>query len=198
SSFIFSVPVREKGDDTLSFSDAEEAIEEEDLSGPQDEVLEHELYLVDRNAKREIRQLENELPKWQVLVDSVIGVTPADFDNQTLAVLRGRLVRYLMRSKEITIGRVTKDNAIDVDLSLEGPSWKVSRRQGVIKLRNTGEFIIANEGKRPIYIDGKPVMAGNKHKLNNNSVVEIAGLRFVFLVNQDLISVIRSEAPQSS
>lgn len=193
-----TVPVREKGDDTLSFSDAEEAIEEEDLSGPQDEVLEHELYLVDRNAKREIRQLENELPKWQVLVDSVIGVTPADFDNQTLAVLRGRLVRYLMRSKEITIGRVTKDNAIDVDLSLEGPSWKVSRRQGVIKLRNTGEFIIANEGKRPIYIDGKPVMAGNKHKLNNNSVVEIAGLRFVFLVNQDLISVIRSEAPQSS
>uniref|UniRef100_A0A1E1XL00 Microspherule protein 1 n=1 Tax=Amblyomma sculptum TaxID=1581419 RepID=A0A1E1XL00_AMBSC len=193
-----AVTLRERGEDTLSFSDAEEAVEEEDLSGPQDEVLEHELYLVDRNAKREIRQLENELPKWQVLVDSVIGVTPADFDNQTLAVLRGRLVRYLMRSKEITIGRMTKDNAIDVDLSLEGPSWKVSRRQGVIKLRNTGEFIIANEGKRPIYIDGKPVLAGNKHKLNNNSVVEIAGLRFVFLVNLDLISVIRSEAPQSS
>ncbi|XP_077543965.1 microspherule protein Rcd5 isoform X2 [Haemaphysalis longicornis] len=193
-----AVPIRQKGDDVLSFSDAEEAVEEEDLTGPKDEMLEHELYLVDRNAKREMRQLENELPKWQVLVDSVTGVTPADFDNQTLAVLRGRLVRYLMRSKEITIGRLTKDNAIDVDLSLEGPAWKVSRRQGVIKLRNTGEFIMANEGKRPIYIDGKPVLAGNKHKLNNNSVVEIAGLRFIFLVNQDLISVIRSETPQSS
>lgn len=193
-----AVPLRSKGEDVLSFSDAEEALEEDDLSSPKDEALEHELFLVDRNAKREIRQLENELPKWQVLVDSVTGVTPADFDNQTLAVLRGRLVRYLMRSKEITIGRMTKDNAIDVDLALEGPAWKVSRRQGVIKLRNTGEFIIANEGKRPIYIDGKPVLAGNKHRLNNNSVVEIAGLRFIFLVNQDLISVIRLETPQTS
>ena len=74
---------------------------------------------------------------------------------------------------QITLGRATKDNQIDVDLSLEGPAWKISRRQGVIKLRNTGEFFIANEGKRPIYIDGKPVLNGNKHKLNNNSVVEV-------------------------
>ncbi|CAN8010509.1 unnamed protein product [Ixodes pacificus] len=190
-----TVPPRSKGEDTLSFSDAEEELERDPLGSPKDEALEHELFLMDRGVKQEIRQLENELPKWQVLVDSVTGVTPADFDNQTLAVLRGRLVRYLMRSKEITIGRATKDSAIDVDLSLEGPAWKVSRRQGVVKLRNTGEFIIANEGKRPIYIDGKPVLAGDKHKLNNNSVVEIAGLRFIFLVNQDLISVICS--PQS-
>lgn len=102
-----------------------------------------------------------------------------DFDNQTLAVLRGRMVRYLMRSREvrpaqpsllrrssphcnvcvwclishralacvdpspspqvqllpapfpqITLGRATKDNQIDVDLSLEGPAWKISRKQG--------------------------------------------------------------------
>lgn len=118
-----------------------------------------------------------------------------DFDNQTLAVLRGRMVRYLMRSREvrparpslssspspspqplvrsphsvdhpltalsmsgpdfssfpglcgplpflrsqpspapfsqITLGRATKDNQIDVDLSLEGPAWKISRKQGI-------------------------------------------------------------------
>lgn len=30
------------------------------------------------------------------------GISPQDFDNQTLAVLRGRLVRYLMRSKEVS------------------------------------------------------------------------------------------------
>lgn len=120
-----------------------------------------------------------------------------DFDNQTLAVLRGRMVRYLMRSREvrparpslssspspsphslarfpssvdlpltalpmsgpdfssfpglcgplpflrsqpspapfsqITLGRATKDNQIDVDLSLEGPAWKISRKQGICK-----------------------------------------------------------------
>ena len=46
------------------------------------------------------RHLEAEVTRWQVLVDKVRGDAPPDFDNQTLAVLRGRLVRYLMRSKE--------------------------------------------------------------------------------------------------
>ena len=77
---------------------------------------------------------------------------------------------------QITLGRATKDNSIDVDLSLEGPAWKVSRKQGVIKLRNSGDFYVANEGKRAIHIDGKPVLKGQKTKLNNNSVVEVSDL----------------------
>ena len=36
---------------------------------------------------------------------------------------------------QISLGRRTKDNHVDVDLSLEGPAWKISRRQGIIKLR---------------------------------------------------------------
>lgn len=74
---------------------------------------------------------------------------------------------------QITLGRATKDNQIDVDLSLEGPAWKISRRQGIIKLRSNGDFFLANEGKRPFYVDGKAILAGNKQKLNNNSVVEV-------------------------
>lgn len=46
---------------------------------------------------------------------------------------------------------------------------------GIIKLKNNGDFFIANEGRRPIYIDGRPVLSGNKWKLNNNSVVEVCG-----------------------
>lgn len=183
-----------KGEHILNFSDAEDLIDDDELQDPHDDALENELRVSDRRIKREIRHLENELPKWQVLVDTVTGISPPDFDNQTLAVLRGRLVRYLMRSREITLGRATKDNNIDMDLSLEGPAWKISRKQGVIKLRNNGEFFLANEGKRPVYIDGTPVLAGNKFKLSNNSVVEIAGLRFIFLVNQDLINVIKTES----
>lgn len=34
-----------------------------------------ELMLADRHQKREIRQLEQELPRWQVLVDSITGQT---------------------------------------------------------------------------------------------------------------------------
>nr|KAG5714842.1 hypothetical protein BaRGS_000330 [Batillaria attramentaria] len=189
-----SVQPMPRGDHVLNFSDVEDMLKDEDLKDPPNEMVEHELTLADRRNKREIRHLEQELPKWQVLVDSVTGISPPDFDNQTLAVLRGRLVRYLMRSREITLGRATREQSIDVDLSLEGPAWKISRRQGVIKLRNNGDFFIANEGKRPIHIDGKPVLAGNKQKLFNNSVVEISCLRFIFLINQDLINVIRADS----
>ncbi|XP_073470121.1 microspherule protein 1 isoform X1 [Aquarana catesbeiana] len=183
-----------KGDQVLNFSDAEDMLDDTKLRDTRDEVLEHELTVADRRQKREIRQLEQELHRWQVLVDSITGMSSPDFDTQTLAVLRGRMVRYLMRSREITLGRATKDNQIDVDLSLEGPAWKISRKQGVIKLKNNGDFFIANEGRRALYIDGRPVLPGNKWKLSHNSVVEISGLRFVFLINQDLIALIKAEA----
>lgn len=186
-------------DDLLSFSDAEDTIIDSELIDHKDEALEIELALADRRNKREIRQLENELTRWAVLVDSLtgIGFTP-EFDNQTLAVLRGRLVRYLMRSKEITFGRNSKDITVDVDLTLEGPAYKISRKQGTIKLRSNGDFFISNEGKRPLYIDGVPLLQGNKSRLNNNCVVEISGLRFVFLVNYDLINAIRHESAKTT
>ncbi|XP_046747358.1 microspherule protein 1 [Diprion similis] len=183
-----------RGEHVLSFSDAEDMINDSELVEQKDEMIDAELAMADRKNKKEIRMLENELGRWQVLVDSVTGNNPPDFDNQTLAILRGRLVRYLMRSREITVGRSTKDHSVDVDLTLEGPAWKVSRRQGTIRLRNNGDFFLSSEGKRPIFVDSRPILAGNKMKLNNNSVVEIAGLRFIFLINQELISVIRQEA----
>uniref|UniRef100_A0A8C9VPM9 Microspherule protein 1 n=1 Tax=Scleropages formosus TaxID=113540 RepID=A0A8C9VPM9_SCLFO len=128
-----SVQPLPKGDQVLNFSDAEQLVDEAKLKDSRDEVLEHELMISDRHQKREIRQLEQELPRWQVLVDSITGMNSPDFDNQTLAALRGRMVRYLMRSREITLGRATKDKQIDVDLSLEGPAWKISRKQGTSK-----------------------------------------------------------------
>lgn len=114
-------------------------------------------------------------------------------------------------------------------LSCLSPSCHfLSASTGVIKLKNNGDFFIANEGRRPIYIDGRPVLCGSKWRLSNNSVVEvsrgwrreshllpdklvrgcgsvhlqtpavfspqIASLRFVFLINQDLTALIRAEA----
>ena len=52
-------------------------------------------------------------------------------------------------------------------------------------------------GQRAIYVDGAPVAVGTKYKLSNNAVVEIAGLRFIFLVNSDLINIVRAEAAKS-
>lgn len=162
------------GDPNIGFSDQEDKLNDNDLTEPRDEALELELMLTDRKCKREIRNLENELPRWTVLVDSItgIGIHP-EFDNHTLAVLRGRLVRFLMRSREISIGRKSKQEPIDVDLTLEGPAFKISRRQATLKLRSNGDFFIANEGKRPLYIDGMPLLRGNKGKLNNNCTLEV-------------------------
>lgn len=183
------------GDCNINFSDQEDKINDAELADVRDEALELELALADRKNKKEIRHLENELPKWTVLVDSItgIGIHP-EFDNQTLAVLRGRMVRYLMRSREvrrtffyfarsltyeissfqITLGRKSEHESVDVDLTLEGPAYKVSRRQGTIKLRSNGDFFIANEGKRPLFIDGMPLLHGNKAKLNNNCTIEVS------------------------
>ena len=85
----------------LNFHDGEDQVQDAELQDPPDTRLNTELMVVDRVAKREIRRLEAEVSKWQIVVEQVTGQPTADFDNQTLAVLRGRLVRYLMRSREI-------------------------------------------------------------------------------------------------
>ena len=90
-----------RGEHVLNFSDAEDMINDSELADQKDEMIESELVMADRKNKKEIRVLESELGRWQVLVDNVTGVNPPDFDNQTLAILRGRLVRYLMRSREV-------------------------------------------------------------------------------------------------
>ncbi|XP_015923740.1 microspherule protein 1 [Parasteatoda tepidariorum] len=178
----------------LTFSDAEEMFEDSDLQDPKDSVLEEETAGVNRKHLQEIKHYENEVPKWQVLVDLVTGVSLPDFDSKTLAVLRGRIVRYLIQSREVTFGRSAKDNTVDIDFALEGPAWKISRRQGVIKMDNNGEFYLINEAKKPIFVDGKPVLNGTKYKLNNNSVIEIAVLRFIFIVNQEAIAALKNKS----
>lgn len=164
-----------------------------------EDPVHQELMINARRVKREIRKLENEIPKWQALVDSMRGTSQSDFDdsNSNLAVLRGRQMRYLMILKQITFGRCTKNSIVDVDLSLEGPAKKISRRQGMIELQDNGDFIIVNTGKRPFYVDSQPVLRdGNCTVIHNNSVVEIDGLRFVFLINLDLIAKINQAASE--
>jgi len=182
----------------LDFYDGEEQVVDAELQEPEDSSLNAELIYGERNAKKEMRRMEAEVGKWQVLVDKVTGSKSAEFDNQTLAVLRGRLVRYLMRSREITVGRAAKDHIVDVDLNLEGPAYKISRRQAIIKLKHTAEFHLANEGSRPVMVNGYPVLAGESTILQNNAMVEFSNLRFTFLVNQELLEAIRTESSKNS
>jgi len=191
------LPKQENSQHILNFHDGEEQVVDSELMDPPDLKLNNELDIADRMAKREIRRLEAEVGKWAIVVEQVTGQPSPDFDNQTLAVLRGRLVRYLMRSREITVGRAAQDHTVDVDLTLEGPASKVSRKQAIIKLTNSGEFYLANEGSRPVMVNGKPIITGELARLANNTVVEFCNLRFVFLINMELIEAIRAEAAKN-
>ena len=45
--------------------------------------------------------------------------------------------------------------------------------QAVIRLKPDGEYYVVNEGRRPIFIDGKPVLTDVKAKLHHNSTFEV-------------------------
>uniref|UniRef100_A0A834R1R3 Microspherule protein 1 n=2 Tax=Sarcoptes scabiei TaxID=52283 RepID=A0A834R1R3_SARSC len=195
-------------ENVISFSEVENLVRselEEELNNPEssncqtnNEMIKKEIAQSIRKSMLEIRMLENEIPKYQVLLDSITGIASSDFmSNQTYAVLRGRFVRYLMRSTEITIGRNTKDFSVDVDLSLEGPSSNISRLQAIINLQQTGEFYIFNTGKRPIYIDSKSILYQQSTQIHHDSLIEFSSLKFLFLINQDLICKIRNDVLQS-
>lgn len=73
---------------------------------------------------------------------------------------------------QILIGRHSTNNKVDADLTFEGASGKVSRRQAVIQLRGLGEFVIINQG-RSIFVDHVHVPNGGMTKLNNGCVIQV-------------------------
>lgn len=56
---------------------------------------------------------------------------------------------------------------------MEGPTYKISRRQATIRLHNTGEFFIVCDGKRCLYVNGTPVETGDHIRLIHNCVIEV-------------------------
>lgn len=54
-------------------------------------------------VKKNIKVLEDELQRAQPLMFSTISIDPVEFEPQTLAILQGHLVKYLILSKEVII-----------------------------------------------------------------------------------------------
>lgn len=53
-------------------------------------------------TKKKIRKLEEDVKRWQAISERFLEVIPRVFEEGTLAMLRGKQVRYLMRSKEVS------------------------------------------------------------------------------------------------
>ena len=107
----------------------------------------------------------------------------ADFRQDELAVFRGKVVEFRMAQKSVTFGRATPTNMVDFDLSLEGPAFKISRRQASVHFTNNGEFLLHNEGRRPLLVDGKVLLSGRSLQLHNNQTIEVTLFNSLSLVN---------------
>ena len=46
--------------------------------------------------------------------------------------------------------------------------------QASIELTDEGEFIIHNEGRRPLYLGGKALLSGQSSKLTHNQTLEVS------------------------
>jgi len=99
----------------------------------------------------------------------------------TLAVLRGTRVKHEMKTREILLGRPTKDCGVDVNLLEESLTQnnKISRRQACIKLKRDGQFYIKNLGKPVVFANGRGIPTGSKKKLRDQSIIEICDLQFI-------------------
>ena len=101
-----------------------------------------------------------------------------------LAVLRGSKTRFVLTKSEVLLGRCTDEQHVDVDLALEGNANKVSRQHAFISRRKDGSFAVRNVGRRPLSVNGSAVEMGQRVVLPDNSLLEIGGLRLLFMANR--------------
>lgn len=112
-----------------------------------------------------------------------------------LAELIGSNTTFAIDKREVVIGRSTEDQKVDVNLCLEGNASKISRQQAFLKLRWNGEFALRNVGRRPIWVSNQPLTTGQRCVLAPHTLIEVGGMRLLFMPNAKLI---RAEAPEGA
>ncbi|KAM3720439.1 Microspherule protein [Dirofilaria immitis] len=127
--------------------------------------------------------------EWEkVHVEAVSGISDdSQMGEGVWGVLKGRVVRYLLRGETILMGRNTQFHNVDINLALEGPVATVSRKQAILRITQneqtkTVEVFLSNVGKPPIYVDGKTLLSGDKTRLFSNGLIEIAQIRLQLFI----------------
>ena len=100
------------------------------------------------------------------------------------ALLRGKKLRYSIKSNETILGRHTERSKIGVDLSQEGRTVKISRKQAIIVMTSPGIFEINNVGKASIFINGKPTTRNQPKPLPNNCFLEVFCLFYILTISR--------------
>ena len=72
---------------------------------------------------------------------------------------------------------------VDIDLTQAGDAKKVSRQQAQLALHSDGQFLLTNIGRRTVCVNGIQVMQHHSIKLEHLSLLDLAGIRLLFVVN---------------
>ncbi|KAF2068638.1 hypothetical protein CYY_010037 [Polysphondylium violaceum] len=124
-----------------------------------------------------------------------------DKDFKSLAIIRGKNIRYLMKSKDIIVGRNFSDkNRIDLDLNEENPNHinRISKKQLVIKLKSDTNFYIQNIGKNSVFVNGCPLPQYEKIHLQDLSLIEFSDIKLIFEINKSFLAKIKRQLSKSS
>lgn len=170
----------ESDKDLPSFSDVEAMILDMDLDSAFDE---------DALARAESRRLYRRQRKTLLRLEqgARASLERTLTHRGAIAVLYGHHLRYYIKTNEVLLGRVTLDNAVDIDLGKEGRANKVSRRQATIRLKEDGVFYLKNLGRRDLSVNNIPIPSGQHAMLGPNCLIEVGGMRFIFEINRRLV-----------
>lgn len=160
------------------FSDVEAMILDMDLDPGEDES-----FSAIAESKRLYKHHKRVLIRLEQAANSAMQRSLAS--KGAFAILYGHHLKYFIKKNEVSIGRLTQENIVDIDLGKEGRANKVSRRQATIKLKD-GVFYIENQGKRTIAVNSHNIASGRRIRLGSNCLIEIGGMRFIFEMDKRL------------
>ena len=120
-----------------------------------------------------IKRSEADLFLWQCLVDKVTCNENPFLDNDTLAVVFNDKFTYKIKKSQIFIGRSTKNSHVDIDLSDLEANKKISRNQCSINMIEQDAYVLLNNGKLPMYVDGKIILKECKTHIYDKSIIEV-------------------------
>uniref|UniRef100_A0A915LGR7 Microspherule protein N-terminal domain-containing protein n=1 Tax=Meloidogyne javanica TaxID=6303 RepID=A0A915LGR7_MELJA len=88
----------------------------------------------ERQFTRNAAICERETKEWEgaaVLVSNIIGIMPSEpiMSPETVGLFCGRCTTFDVRKERVLIGRSTKRHNVEVNLTLEGPTSYISRKQ---------------------------------------------------------------------
>jgi hypothetical protein len=151
---------------------------------------------LDETLKRqELKRKERNIHKIATLEKDLTTVASRAMTRSgIIAKIIGQNTMFTLTKRESTVGRSTTDSAVDVDLSKEGNAAKISRVQAYLKLRWNGEFTLRNVGKRPIWINNKPIETNQRARLHSHALIEVGGMRMLFVPNPSLVRCIQPES----